>query len=276
MPGPNHLPPYTIARDRNPSGQQIATIGKWERLIARSAPGKSSVVRYIFTASPIDSSPVPNLQLNGGADNDLDACQICLMLSRPELVTAVGVPASFPTQDIANTQNSDNVPAGTRWGAPFADVEWGIGGIKNKARVDILNGLGVNLNASWLSVSVGVECAFDTGGQYYRLASFASPGSSKFPSAQRTIDVSGPYSSGIAGPYKVPAFAKRFWLLSSPADLGTLEFWADPACAIASMGTITPIAGIYGPYPIPNQAYYFLYTRLAGAPRVKAVFDLAI
>lgn len=268
--GNNNLPQDPARRrvDR----PEIGSFGQWSRLVASDAPGKSSVVDFQSNVSPVPS-PVTNLQVKGDSDA---ATQVCVTLTRPKLIPA----SLISSADLANPENIPNFLSSSensnavKWVSPFADIEWGVGGVNTKARVDILNGLCVNLTASFVRLFVGVEGNFDTGRIFYQLSAFVGPGNSKPGGAQRSIQ-NATYGGGIGAVQTVPAFAKQFWHCASPADLGTYFFFADRGGTVA-MGEFTPTASYPGPFPIPAGAYYYQYTQIAGTPRQTAIFDLAI
>ncbi len=172
----------------------------------------------------------------------------------------------------------------------IAIINWGIGGVNNeKVEVDILNGLNINLTASFLRVEVSADPYLNTLGSrlagskaIYELSAFVGPGYAKPNNAQRTIRFKRvEYEANEGGPFgttpivPIPKYATRCSLgVGTFGVPSNVQGWVAQIVFFADYGTgyalnpnpatwPTPVAcitaadnGNGGKFEIPNGAYY--------------------
>lgn len=171
-----------------------------------------------------------------------------------------------------------------------AEIQWGIGGVNHKAIVDMCNGAGATISASWVRIRALINNDNSNGQSLlYQCAAQVSPGHSKWLSAQFTQPLSDWDTNEETVVFAIPRFARRVNLLglnnsATPGPLfqGSIRFWRNPN----GPGLGTQRVGEYlfvgnaansVPLPIPNGAYYYtVVSQLATPNDLFAVFDLAI
>lgn len=175
----------------------------WTALIQDKTIGK----RIAIGAQSTDSGIVQGNSLNilqVAAPNEF-AQQLQIVLSSPKLVPDFQFPGGIvPTdgtiQDASGDRDNYDFyrhpnPAGdVSWMQAIAVIEWGIGGVQYKAEVDFLNGLCINLVASWVRVGAFIDAVFINNdvqvilsGGAYIVSAFIGPGYPKSNNAQRTF-----------------------------------------------------------------------------------------
>lgn len=297
--------------ERAEGGQLPGSSGNhpWALLARGKTLGKRVVIAWLnpigfaprghVVAQP---GPVDLLNLNG---NDENAQQFCLTLAATKLIPGVDS-SNPPTNDIqrltgevdaiAAVNTVNNVGGGasqqapdTEWANAIAIVQWGIGGISERAEIDFFNGMCVNLCASWLRVSaVIIAPAVVTSSVPYVLGAFVGPGYPRPNSAQRTMPL-GSIDTGIESQvFTVPRFAKDVTLMggnatASTAYAGTIRFWRSRAGAADPQYGGVPVAAIAfssadpRPVIVPSGGYYFSVVSGIAAPNEQqAVFGLTI
>ncbi len=236
-------------------------------------------------------SPVNILQVQA---DDSKAHPLCVTLSPPQGV--LPPIAGFPADSQGITGTADNIeglnaPAGSQlvWANPVAVVEWGVGGISNRVECDFLNGLCLNLSASWVRIRAIVESVEATTSlMAYTLGANIGPGNPKPNNAQRTVlPRIGALADGVESPVRpVPRYAKQVYVLGNvpigQVFIGHIRFYRDnqgPA-GIVPCGDLLFTSNDHAPGLIPNGAMYFTVVNNSGAAAGNvtpyAVFDLAI
>lgn len=260
------------------NSQDLPDADRWRTLSYQQALGKSTVVPFVFSAGQNVPSPLSCLQIHG---NDEEAHQLCLTLGPPGMLPGGGSgvqPLNNDAQTLNGFRLNDNPDQDVTIANPYAEIEWGVGGVSFKAQCDILNGLCVNLTASFLRVRMAVdEVGGDTGAAYYQISGFVGPGVAKFNSAQRSYQHLS-FSSHLSPIRPIPPFARSISLVSRGNFL--------PLTRLAAMFYRSRTSGVFdatyefdtknpGPHPIPNGClYYAVYSDPTDA--VQAIFDLAI
>lgn len=175
----------------------------WTALIQDKTIGK----KIAIAAQNNDSGSVTGNSLNIlqiSAPNEF-AQQLQVVLGSPRLVPYFQFPGGTPPMDGAiqdATGDRDNYdllmhpdPGGLSLYQAIAVIEWGIGGVQYKAEVDFLNGLCINLVASWVRVSAFLDAlnteGLEVDGGAYIFSAFIGPGYPKANNAQRTFYVGG-------------------------------------------------------------------------------------
>lgn len=281
----------------------------WEKLSKGGMLGKRVVIPYFTTVGPGSHSaaqaqpaPVDVLKVQG---DDGAAQQLCVTLSQTKLTPGV-LSANVITGDVqALTGEQDNIDASgapqvggrvnvaaanTRFANPLAIVQWGVGGVSNRAEVDYHNGLCINVVASWLRVSAAIEGPnVITSSFPYVLGAFVGPGFPRANNAQRTILVESLDTDDESVVYTVPRYAKSVTLAGGNADndvyLAYIRFWRSNAGPADYAGV--PVASYVmsgnDPQPIVIPAGAYFFTIISGLPlgsqainSHNAIFDLSI
>jgi hypothetical protein len=279
--------------------RKIQTISPWESLIRGNTAGKRA---NVF----IDSGD--NGQISGIIDminvqsDDQNAHQICLTLSPPKVVFPLPVLFSGADQQAVQqaTGERDNSQLVSdpsfSWALPFAKVDWGVGGVSNEVLADISNGLCLNLQASFLRVSCGVNNSasfFPGSTSVYVLSAFVGPGYPKANNAQFTVTSKETLNfHQDSSAHVIPKFAKQVSLFGRQQLVAGGGFGAPFAARLRFMSS-TFIPGAFAEVffdetnnkkvDIPNGAYYFnVISETPDAPPPgsalfwRAVFDLSV
>lgn len=233
------------------------------------------------------NSPLNMLEIKG---EDEYALPLLITIAPPKYFPVIGSTITADNiQDASGTIGNQDVDNDTpSWANPFVELQWGIGGHNTEAKVDILNGLCVNINASWVRIRGGIESilADTTSIRGYELAAFVGPGMPKQPNAQRTVQMSAGLNDTVASAVRaVPLFAKRVSVFATPDSATGLfacqvDFFRDSLGTAGTQqnGRVFLSGNNPQPVPIPNGSYYFQVTNLSGehVARVQSVFELAI
>lgn len=260
----------------------------WASLAAGKTIGKVVPVRYV--GSTVVSSDIVQIQAE-----DKDAMEIALLFTAPKIAPDNGVAnvADFggPWQTIqqVNAMTAAQILAVYGANGPFlgdvkATIEWGVGGVQNTAVVDMVNGAGVHLNASFVRVKGTIsQGASDL---IYQIGAQFGPGSSKFLGAQYTEPLGSLDANVESAVFPLPAFARRVTLAGmnvtatpGPLFVGSIRFWRNHGLSgpTQNMGEFLFSAVSGTPVPIPNGAYFYSVVSQYAAPnRTFAIFDLAI
>ena len=308
-----------------------AEVGKlvqtgWTALAQDKTIGKRIAIAAQTTNEGVIQGNSLNI-LQIAAPNEF-AQQLQIVLSSPHLVPDFQfpggiVPMDGTIQDASGDRDNYDFylhqspgPLNVSWRQAIAVIEWGIGGVQYRAEVDFLNGLCINIVASWVRVGAFLDAismnSFDaevivTGGAYI-VSAFIGPGYPKANNAQRTFyvgDLSASDSLQSGYPlngfgnvaalgfnlYPVPYFGKTATIIASrhngsgiplPWDLD-LVFFRDVRSQF-SLGHYHFTPDIREPCTVPNGAMYFsVHNRIPGDPSiippttpVSVVFELAI
>lgn len=250
----------------------------WYRLAHGKPLGKKTVVPFEYHAGVNIPSPLSALQIVG--DDDA-ACQLSLMLAPPRFLDSPLNPNIINTdaQNISGTVLNDNFTGVLD--NPFAEIIWGVGGGEDSVKADILNGLALNLTASYVRVRVGVdEVGADTGSKYYETSCFIGPGYPKANNAQYTQTNIG-WQANLSPVFATPRHAKSVSLVGFDNAIDTLfngwiAFYRDraqtfPVCSYFSAAN-NPVE-----FPIPNGGYFYQIKRTSiGSVYAQAVFQLSV
>jgi len=280
---------------RNPLPQP--TVGdSWSNLAKGQPLGKKVVVPFKQNDGG-SFSPVSILQIHG---DDHDAKQINVTLSPPSIIPVELTTLTSDLQQATNEQTNREVilipgnfpgyPDPFQWVNPTAIIEWGIGGASERAEVDLMEGVCVNLCASFVRVwavigNPGTLAGTDAA---YVLSAFIGPGWPKTLGAQRTFWVGDMNANVESDAFPIPKFSKKVTLIggntaenTTPAlTTGTIRFWQSINLSGAgrrNVGNVFFSGNNPQPCPIPNGAAYF--SILAGTESETlygALFDLSI
>lgn len=277
-------------------GEDREGLSPWGRLCDGGAIGKKSVLIYNANNSAKQNAGVSMLQVEG---DDMDAQQLILTLAPPTIVPIeLAVIAGTNLQNVTGEQNNFQVDdrtfpgtAGpTVWPPLLAEIEWGVGGTSVKATVDYVNGMTVNLVASWVRVTARIASSEESDvvgtSAAYVLAAFVGPGITKPGIARRTI-YTNQISDGVESDvFPVPRFASRATVIacdpaSPPAvNVATLRFWqsADGVAGGNNVGNFLITGNTPGPFDVPNAAQYFSVINGTGVADLTfaVLFELAI
>ena len=272
----------------------------WERLVRGKPLGKRIVVPFRQTDGTV-FAPVSVLQLEG---KDEDAIQINVTLSPPKIVplslaqveSVTSGDIQRATGELTNDQVRalvGNFPGSAnpfRWTNISAIVQWGIGGVSEQAEVDLMQGLCVNLCASFVRVYavVGDDGSLVGDDAAYVMSAFVGPGYPKMLGAQRTFYVGELDNTVESNAFAIPKFAKRVTLIggndvADPAPqitAGTIRFWSSidlSGNGRVCLGNVFFSGNMPQSVVIPGGAAYFsILGGTAAATDYGAIFDLAI
>jgi hypothetical protein len=256
------------------------------------------------------------------AGEDGVAEQLCITIIPPMVVPSAQFPGGVVPADgsIQNaTGERDNYSlyrnpnpiANFSWMQAVAFVEWGIGGVQSKVECDCLNGLVLNLCASFVRVSAFVDAVkmdgeFVSGGALV-LGAYVGPGFPRANNAQRTFNVgevqgsagggtqfpskgfgnpfntdpTNPPLNGMHNAYPVPFHAKQAFIcvVGNP----TVDVWDMSIQFYRDVHTSIPLSSYrftqdsHQPVRIPNGAYYWtLHNHQVHASQASVVFDLSV
>lgn len=273
---------------RSPDG---VILHGWESLSQGKTIGRTSVVNYDAGTAGTVTVTADILEVNGDMK---DSMQLSVMLAQPRFAP----PLSGAFQDNQQVLDAPNPGYSSGPNSPElsnvqAIIEWGTGGgVLNKAKLDMMNGCGVNISASFVRIRAQISNAGAIGeSMTYLLGAQISPGRPKDLAAQFTdtpfVDVAINTHSAVRA---IPPFARRVCLFgtTSPVGLppnlfsGYIVFWRNPSGPVLGsehVGAIlfagNPANSV--PIPIPNGAYYYTIVPSIAAPsHIFATFDLAI
>ena len=277
--------PYAPPGLSQPTPDQLS---EWGRLSRGQALGKTAVIANVSTEdSPTNlPAPISLLQIQG---KDQDALNLSLVLAPPKIMTISAPQGAGNWQNLSGFKTIQELPVGDlnpSWPEISAIVEWGIGGISQKAIVDFHNGAPVNLAASYVRVWGQIE----TIGSLeppdlvaWQIGASVSRGFTRGIGARRTM--SGDCLANSPGDVlAVPAFARRVRLLGSNTGVGasvvgvtnlTMRFYT--AKLGNAVGDILFTGNTQDPVDIPGPGMYFQVVDGSGSnTRWTAVFELSI
>jgi hypothetical protein len=258
--------------------------GRPETLYSMLAAGRSlgKKVNIATTQQGALASFVNCLEVKGP---DEAAMNLHLSLTPPKILPfgAPGEITNAQALDLLNRQaasgtlsNASAIAQNVSWARLIAVLEWGIGGLANDSvEVDIMNGLNVNVSASFLRVGVRFDQFPDLLGvpqgdlALYELGAFVGPGWAKQRNAQRSIQfpLLGPTGTGVNGKaamssiVPIPRYATSVRMIASaPSTFGQgllpvlpqtgwfaqVIFYSSPGPGIGATPDITQS-------PVPNQ-----------------------
>jgi hypothetical protein len=298
----NPIKPFDIKGNNLPGN--IPLTG-WAALMEKQTLGKRVVIRVGDTGEGQKlPSPVNILSIQNA---DQFAIQLNVTLSPPRFIFDSPALANIGNvQDATGEAGNTDLIVGA-FVRSFAIIEWGIGGVSEKAEVDFSNGLCINLNASFVRITAALikDAGEIISPGAYVFSAFIGPGFTKARNAQKTIHATrngGTDQFFNAAPqlsdmFAVPVYSKAVTLCGIQIPGG-----GDPGANNQFSGTIqffrgNPVAPFglnmlceyffnessHEPVNVPNGAYYFLVKNLtptapaAGANTIiNVIFDLAI
>lgn len=293
--GRTHQVPGTPTAPPPPKG--------WEALQRGKTIGKTAPIR--FATGAIFSSPSADL-FEVSAENG-DAMELSVLLSAPKFAPALSFAAMpniqdfrGPWQDNVDIMNMTPAQIAAAYGVngPLltdvkAEITWGTGGIDHRAIVDVHNGAGIIINASFVRIREFVLRESNSGSDmFYLVGAQIAPGVSKYLGAQFTQPMGEIDLNTESVVRAVPRFARRVHLaggsnniIPAPLFAGRIRFWRNatgPALNTQLVGEyrFTGNSTDASPVRIPNGAYFYTViseTDFAAATgRIFAIFDLAI
>jgi len=251
----------------------------WGMLCRGKTLGKRVNIDFVFAGIAAQTNFINILEVKG---EDEFALPLSLQISPPRIFRN-GPPPAANLQNASGTEdNVELLGSSISFANPFVRVEWGIGGISNLVECDCLNGLFLNLSASWVRVSgaiVSPDLPADS--TAYELSAFIGPGNPKPNNAQRTIVV--PIVNGAIGAESdklpIPRYAKTIYLAGTNSVfdtfVGVVNLYRDSGPAFAEVGYIFN-ANQPTPFPIPLGCYYFTTVNGIINPQHNVVFELAV
>lgn len=270
----------------------------WERFTRGMPLGKKAVLLYNADVEGEQFTGVPFLQLRS---DDCDAQPVTLVIAPPRVI-AMNFDDVITNENLQNLSgDQDNVevsdqdfPGDTTpitWPPLQVKIRWGSAGVTpNEALVDVMNGVTVNLSASFIEAS-GIITQMDDSGiggtsAAYALSAIVAPGYTRPGNAQCTVycgDVDAGAESVI---FRVPRFAKRAWVLSNDSavapgvTIATLRFWQSVLGAgvagASNVGNVLVTGNQYQPANVPNGGLYFSVLNGGSTARFAVIFDLSI
>lgn len=293
-PGPLYRGPIYPGHGYPPNpGENRPGLSPFGRLAKGQPLGKSSILPYDATQNRVQPASVPILQVEG---DDLDASQLCITLAPPRVIPLPFIEASeLDIQNQTGEQDNSEVTTGNfpgevtpiQWPPLEAVFEWGIRGASCRAIVDYVNGVTVNVVASYLRVYAAVTQSEDSGGitgtsALYYLTAFVGPGWTRTGTAKRTVFI-GTIADGDASlVFDVPRFARRAMVVgcdsSTPANVtvATVRFWQSPD-GTNNVGNFFQSSNQPVSFDVPNAAQYFSVENGSGvAMKFAVIFELAL
>lgn len=262
----------------------------WELLSAGFGLGKRAVFHHSAVAPLLSTDVVNFLEIRG---DDRRAMQLSVTLSPPRFSKPADVAPYLASgrnlQDFPGPWcDNGEVELATGPTTPnlCAFVEWGIGGVSERAAVDMSNGLCINLQTSFLRIGGFIEQPFALTSQvFYELSAFVGPGTPKGNrNATKTV-IAPILLAGIESAImRVPRFAREVIIASvaTPPSVAlspvTIVFYRGPVG-----GGVNPIArytwsqalGAIDRVPVPNGSLFFTL-QCAAEQLATPIFELAI
>lgn len=295
----------------------MSNLQPFARLTRGQPLGKKEILAYVDTVIGGQQSMTTILDAGGREGSDLDACQMCVTLSQPRVINkalATGGIGNFNQQNMSGSY--DNADFGTTdfpgttdpisWVPITAIVEWGLGGTRQRAFVDFVQGTVINLSASWVRVHAAVapdaanldfqnddeDIVRASTSAYYEIAAFLGPGWTKPGTAQRTVFI-GQIESQLEGNvFAVPPYARRATVISldkkasgagpfTPPSLTAayLRFWQSPTGVTMgrNVGNYFQSGNQPIAFDVPNAgAYFSVQSAMDATYPFAVIFELSI
>lgn len=273
----------------------------WERLTRGQPLGKRAILLYNADSENEQVSPVPFFQIRG---DNCDAQPITLMIAPPRVHASSFADLIALTnenyQNLSGDQDNYEVadadfPDDTTpitWPPLQVEIRWGSAGAPPvKAIVDIMNGVTVNLTASFVEAVAYIATTDDNGiagtSAAYALTAYIAPGYKRPGDAQNTVYVGNVEAGAESNIFRVPRFAKRAFIVANDpgtapvATVATLRFWQNVVGAgnagAQNVGNFLNTGNSYLPVNVPNGGLYFsVLSGMGTTQRFSVVFDLSI
>lgn len=231
------------------------------------------------------------------AGDDLDACQMTITLLPPRVQVEEFAELSIsvetdPAATITNSEvSSTDFPgdvAPMTWPPLEAVIEWGVKGAQARAVVDYVNGVVINVTASFVNVramiSQGEEAGVEGTSAAYLVGAFIGPGWAKQTSARRTVFI-GAVGAGVeSAVFAVPKFASRVLVVSQDAGAiptvlaAFIRFWQSPDGQPGGkcVGSFYQSGNQPVAFEVPNGAAYFSVYNQSADATIAVIFELAL
>lgn len=284
-------------------GEARPGLSPFGRLAKGQPLGKSSILVYDNESNDVQPSPVNMLTVEG---DDLDASQLVLTLHPPRVVPIAfrELAERIDNQNVTGEQTNSEVTDGhfpgtdrsLRWPPLEALIEFGVGGVGAKVVVDYINGVTLNVVASYVRVHALVTQGrkngeiFGTSAAYY-LAAHIGPGFAE-THVQRTVfvgDIKNQHESDV---FDVPKFAKVALLVGSREHhnrhhehrhhppvltVGWIRFFQSPDGSHPVGDFFLSSSNGETPVKVPNSGQYFTVFNQSGhAMKMSVIFELAL
>jgi hypothetical protein len=264
----------------------------WARQSRGGALGRSE--QFPYDADGQQGKVVTLINTTG---NDFDAVQMILTIAPPQVIKRAFQPVlmrlgggTSASEDNFNSLGDfPGTAAPVAWPPFEALVTWGVGGISSTAAVDFLNGLTVNLTASFIRVDVRIADVPDTGSPgtsaIYVLGAWIGPGFARPGTAQKTVQVGQIASLAEGDVFPIPRFAKSATVIgcdpgATPnVSVATLRLWqsADGVAGANNVGNFICTGNQPAPFDLPaGAAYASVINGMAVSSRFSIVYNLAI
>jgi hypothetical protein len=275
-------------------GEDRPGLSPFGRLAMGGLLGKSSILIYDSRVDAVQEAPVDMIYIGG---DDLDAWQLSVTLHPPRVISMPfdEVKARLDQQNLTGEQTNSDVtfhdfPGADkpiRWPPLEAQIEFGVGGVNTTVTVDFVNGVTLNVIASFLRVRAVVtqsrHCGdiFGTSAAYY-LAAHVGPGFAE-AHAQRTIfvgDVDDKHESDVLD---LPKFSKIATLIGCRAHhhrvptltIGWIRFFQDPR-GRHCVGDFF-VSDHQDHVEVPNAAQYFsVFNESGHKMKLSVIFELGL
>lgn len=278
-------------------GSQLSAFGRLVGGRGAAQLGKTAVLLYDNANESAQRGETDMIGIPNG--EDVDACSMIVTLAAPMIIPADldFVPETVQSNPSGSQTNAQirTRPNGPRWTGPMlwpqleAIVEWGTGGASSRAYVDFMNGVQINLSASWLRVRAAIKSTQRSGvigkSGAYVLTSHVGPGFTSPGRAQNTVYVGEADAAGETEVFAVPPFAKHVRLVgldssaAPPITIGTVRFWqaSDGVAGGSNVGNFFFSGNSNASVEIPNGGLYVSVLNGQGVNAEYAlVFDLSI
>lgn len=272
-------------------GEDRPGLSPFGRLAMGQNLGVSSTLIYDHRVHDVQPAKTDMIVIEG---DDLDACQLSLVLHPPRVVPLCfeEISCILDQQNLTGEQDNGEVTAcdfpGTcesiRWPPLEAQVEFGVGGVNTKVIVDYLNGVTLSVIASYLRVKALVtqnNCDVFGTSALYRLSAHVGPGFAE-SHAQRTIFVGDVKDHDDSCVFDVPEFAKIAVLIGCrphhkmpTLTIGWIRFWQDPK-GCHCVGDFF-VSDHQDRVEVPNAAQYFsVFNESGHKMKMSVIFELAL
>lgn len=274
--------PFNLSGMPQPTPDQLSD---WGKLQKGQPLGKTVVVANVSTEDSPTNLPAPMsiLQIQG---KDEDALNLSLVLAPPKIMPIDAQQGAGNWQALSGFKSIQELEIGDlnpSWPEVSAIIEWGIGGINQKAIVDFRNGATVNLAASYVRVWGQLE---DQGPYQapdmvaFQLGANVSAGFARGTGACRTMGGT-VLANQATATYAIPAFARRVRLFGSaggiPPTMTSLWIRFLTAQLGNNAGDVLFTANTQNPIDIPSMGMYFQVIDQTGVnSEWTAVFELSI
>ena len=295
LPRPLHVEPLYPGNGLPPRpGEDRPGLSPFGRLAMGQLLGKSSILIYNNEAPGVQDAQTDMISVEG---DDLDACQLVVTLHPPRVIPVAfeEVGRILAQQNMTGEQTNSQVSIehfpGTkhpiRWPPLEAVIEFGIGGVSTTIVVDYVNGVTLQVPASFLRVSALVSQSkengdiFGTSAAYY-LAAHVGPGFAE-SHAQRTIFVGHVDDKDDSDVFDLPKFAKIAVLIGCRSHhhhkptltIGWIRFWQDPD-GHHCIGDFF-VSDHQDHVEVPNAAQYFsVFNESGHKMKMSVIFELAL